>query len=196
VQYEVLDRRLALAGPVTGLKGVLWTDEDPPTSEQHRHLLDFVEQGGLAIAPKYWGPAGVVPRHEYWLPGYDIYDVSKGRIVVASEGFSDPFQLARDAHLLVGRENDLARLFNVGTTNCFTSMDADHRKEIVQIVNYASHSSTYLAVWVKLNAHRARLWSPDSKIPHSLECIRESDGTSFELPEFSVHCAIEIERMV
>ena len=196
VQYQVLDRRLALAGPVTGLKAVLWTDDDPPTSEQHRNLLDFVEQGGLTIAPKYWGPAGVVPRHEYWLPGYDIYDVSKGRIAVASEGFSDPFQLARDAHLLVGRENDLARLFNVGTTNCFTSIGPDHRKEIVQVVNYASHSSTYLAVWVSLNAHGARLWSPDSKKPRSLECVSESGGTSFELPEFYVNCAIEIEREV
>ena len=196
VQYEVLDRRLALAGPVTGLKAVLWTDDDPPTSEQHRNLLDFVEQGGLIIAPKYLGPAGVVPRHEYWLPGYDIYDGSKGRIAVASQGFSDPFQLAREAHLLVGRENDLARLFNPGTTNCFTSMGPGRRKEIVQIVNYASNSSTYLAVWVSLNAHRARLWCPDSKTPHSLECISESDGTSFELPEFQVNCAIEIERMV
>ena len=36
VQYEVLDRRLALAGPVTGLKAILWTDDDPPTAEQHR----------------------------------------------------------------------------------------------------------------------------------------------------------------
>ena len=195
VQYKVLDRRLALANPVTNLKAVLWTDDDPPTSEQNRNLLDLVEQGGLAIAPKYWGPAGVVPRHESWLPGYDIYGLGKGRIVVASAGFTDPFQLARDAHLLVGRENDLARLFNPGTTNCFTSMGSDHSKEIIQIVNYASHSSTYLAVWAKLNAHRARLWSPDSKTPHPLECVPESDGTSFELPEFSVNCAIEIERM-
>lgn len=196
VQYQVLDRRLALAGPVTGLKAILWTDDDPPSAEQHRHLLDFVEQGGLTIAPKYWGPAGVVPRHEYWMPGYDIYDVSKGRIAVASAGFSDPFQLARDAHILVGRQNDLARLFNPGTTNCFASTGPDQRKEVVQIVNYAGHSASYLAVWVNLNAHRARLWIPGSKTPHPLECTPESDGTSFDLPEFSVNCAIEIERTV
>ena len=196
VQYEVLDRRLALADRVTGLKAILWTDDDPPTFKQHSNLLDFVDQGGLAIAPKYWGPAGVVPRNEYWLPGYDIYDVSKGKIVVASGGFSDPFQLARDAHLLVGRQNDLARLFNPGTTNCFTSMGPDRRKEIVQVVNYASHNATYLAVWVKLNVQVARLWSPDSKTPRPLGCIPESGEMIFELPEFSVNCAIEIERMV
>jgi len=196
VQYEILDRKRALAGSVTGLKAVLWTDDDPPSAEQHRNLLDFVEQGGLVIAPKYWGPAGAGPRHEYWLSGYDIYDLGKGRIVVASGGFSDPFQLARDTHLLVGRENDLARLFNPGTTNCSTSIGPDRRKEIVQIVNYASRSASYLAVWVSLNAHGARLWSSGSKTPHSLECIPESGGTSFELPELSVNCAIEIERMV
>ena len=75
-------------------------------------------------------------------------------------------------------------------------MGPDPGKEIIQIVNYASHSSTYLAVWAKLNAHSARLWSPDSKMPRPLQCVPESDGTSFELPEFLVNCAIEIERSV
>ena len=56
VQYEALDRRLALSGPVTNLKAVLWTDDDLPTAEQNRNLLELVEQGGLAIAPKYWAP--------------------------------------------------------------------------------------------------------------------------------------------
>jgi len=196
VQYEVLDRRRALAGPVTGLKAVLWTDGDLPNSGQHRQLLDFIEQGGLVIAPQYWGPAGVMARHEYWLSGYDIYDLGKGRIAVASAGFSDPFQLARDTHLLVGRENDLARLFNPGTTNCFTSTGPGRRKEIVQVVNYASRTASYLAVWVNLQAHRAALWCPGSKTPKSIECIPDGGGTSFELPDFSVNCVLEIERMV
>ena len=196
VQFEILDRRRALDGPVTGLKAVLWTDDDPPTSDQHKNLLDFAEQGGLVIAPRYWGPVGLVPRHEYWMSGYDFYDLRKGRIVVATEGFSDPYQLARDTHLLVGRENDLARLFNPGTTNCFTSVDPDNRKEIVQIVNYADRTASYVAVWVNMHAHRARLWSPNSETPTSLSCVAESGGTSFELPEFSVNCAIEIERTV
>jgi len=196
VQFEILDRRGALGGAVNGLKAVLWTDDDPPTSEQHKNLLDFVEQGGLVIAPQYWGPAGGVPRQEYWLSGYNIYDLRKGRIVVAAGGFSDPFQLARDTHLLVGRENDLARLFNPGTTNCFASIGPGRSKEIVQIVNYADRTASYLAVWVRLNAHGAKLWSPNSKTPISLRCTPESGGTSFELPELSVNCAIEIERTV
>ena len=196
VQFEILDRLRALDGPVTGLKAVLWTDDDPPTSEQRNNLLDFVEQGGLLIAPKYWGPAGVVSRHEYWLPDYDIYDLRKGRIVVAHGGFSDPFQLARNTHLLVGRENDLARLFNPGTTNCFTSIAPDRRKEIVQVVNYAARTASYLSVWVNLQVHRVRLWRPNSKTPISLRCMPESGGTSLELPDFSANCAVEIERMV
>jgi hypothetical protein len=194
VQFEILDRKRALGGPVTGLKAVLWTDDDQPTPRQRNALLAFIEQGGLLIAPKYWGPAGVVARREYWLPEHDIYDLRKGRIVVARDGFSDPFQLARNTHLLVGREHDLARLFNPGTTNCFTSIAPDSHKEIVQVVNYADRSASYLAVWVNFGVHGAKLWSPDSTTPISLRSVAESGGTSFELPAVPVNCAIEIER--
>ena len=196
VQFEILDRRHAFAGPVTSLKSILWTDEDPPTAEQLHNLLGFVEQGGLVIAPKYWGPSGLVARREDWLFDYDIFDFHKGRFVVASGGFSDPYLLARDTHLLVGRENDLARLYNPGTTNCYTSIGPDGRKEIVQVVNYANGTASYVALWVNMKAHGAKIWSPNSQTPNSLGGTPESDGTSFELPELSVNCAIEIERMV
>src|ERR1035441_9071316 len=196
VQFEILDRRRALTSLVTGLKAILWVDEDAPSAVQHRNLLAFVQQGGTVIAPKYWGPAGIAPRRENWLFDYDIYDVSKGRIVRAAGGFSDPYQLARDTHLLVGRENDLARLYNPGTTNCYTSINPDHRKQLVQIVNYASDAASYVALWVSMKAKGAKLYVPNSQTPNPLGGVPESDGTSFELPVLSVNCAVEIERVV
>jgi len=195
VQFEILNRRQAFAAPVTGLKAILWADDDQPGSVQLNHLLAFIQAGGLLIAPAYWGPAAIEPRQESWLPGYSIYNLGKGRIAVASGGFSDPYQLARDTHLLVGRQNDLARLFNPGTTGCFTGIGPGRRKQIVHVVNYAERASRFLAVWVNGNPHQASLWSPASQVPRPLDHHPESSGTSFELPEFSVNCVLEIERI-
>jgi hypothetical protein len=196
IQFEILDRRDALTNPVTGLKALLWIDDDVPSADQLPHLLSFVEQGGLVIASKYWGRRRLPSRREDSLFGYDIYDLRNGRIVVASDGFSDPYLLARNTHLLVGRENDLARLYNPGTTNCYTSIGPDHRKELVQIVNYAKTSAQYVSLWMSKKAEGAKLWSPNSSAPNSLGGIPENGGTNFELPELSVNCAVEIERTV
>lgn len=196
VQFQIMDRKRALAGPVTGLKAILWIDGDAPSTGQHANLLAFVNQGGTVIAPAYWGPAGVKPHRYDWLFGYDIYDVGKGRIVVASKGYSDPYVLARDTHLIVGRENDLARLFNPGTTNCYLTIGPDRRTEVIQIVNYAKKPANYVALWVSMKPQGARLWTPDSQVPNSLGAIQESDGTSFQLPVIPVYCAVEIERLV
>ena len=43
---------------------------------------------------------------------YKMYNVGKGQIAVAEEGFQDPYQVAVDTHLLVSRRNDLVRLYN------------------------------------------------------------------------------------
>ena len=44
-----------------GEKAFLWLDKDAPSAEQIAKALAFVRQGGLLIAPAYWGPAGVKP---------------------------------------------------------------------------------------------------------------------------------------
>ncbi len=194
-QFVILDRRRALADPVTKLKAVLWMDDDEPNPAQARNLIAFVRQGGLFIAPKYWGPAGIKPHQEDWLFGYEIYNLGQGRIVVAPGGFSDPYQLAIDAHLLLGRENDLSRLYNPNGTNCYTSMGPDGR-ELVQILNYSPQAATYVALWIKAKARGAKLWSPHAQASTSLAGISASQGTSFDLPTVLVHCAVEIERTV
>jgi len=196
VQFQIMDRKRALAGPVTGLKAILWVDGDAPTAGQHANLLAFINQGGTVIAPAYWGPAGAKPHRYDWLFDYDIYEVGKGRVVVASKGYSDPYLLARDTHLIVGRGNDLARLFNPGNTNCYMSAGSNGGTELVQIVNYARNPASYVALWVSMKPKGARLWTPSSGVPDSLGAIQENDGTSFHLPVIPVNCAVEIERSV
>jgi hypothetical protein len=195
VQFLIIDRAHLLASQLEGLKGILWMDDEAPSPEQHDQLLAFVQQGGLVIAAKYWGPPGVTPYKENWLFGYNIYGVLKGKIVVAESGLPDPYQLASDAHLLVSRRNDFARLYNPATTNCFASIDPDGRKQVVQVLNYSKDVASYVTLWVNSKARAGKLWRRAPHVSSPIEGALANDGTEFDLPPLSVHCAVEIERL-
>ncbi len=191
--FTVADRTRPLAPRIAGKLAVLWVDDTQPSAGQHRLLMEFVEQGGMVIAPKYWGPKGIASRQYDWLFDYDIYPLDKGRIVVATGGFTDPFQLDRDAHLLVGHEHDVCRLFNPGTASCVVGSEIAARKEVVQVLNYnAPQPVDYLTLWIHHAASAATLWSIGNSSP--LKCFPQSGGTSFDLPPVAVYCAVEIER--
>jgi hypothetical protein len=195
VQFLIMERELMSLPSGEGLKGILWMDDDAPSAAQREQLLAFVEQGGMFIAPKYWGPPGVTPTKEDWLFDYDIYPLQKGRIVVASKGFPDQYQLANDAHLMVSRRNDFARLYNPATTNCYTCVDPSHTKQVVQVLNYSHIAASYVTLWVSAKARSAKLWGPKAQTSLSVESVPENEGTSFDLPPLSVNCAVEIERL-
>ena len=191
--FDAIDRRRPLAARIASARAVLWVDDAAPTPEQHALLMQFVTGGGLVIAPQYWGPKGIASHQEDWLFGYDVYPVGKGRVVVARDGFSDPYQLDRDTHNLVGHEHDPFRLFNPGTASCFLGREAAARKEIVQVLNYdAPQPVEYLTLWVRRSASAATLWSAGES--SALKCIVQDGGTSFDLPPVSVYYAVEIER--
>ena len=194
IQFVVIDRTRSLPAPNDWQKGVLWLDDEPPNSEQKNQLLSFVQQGGMVIAAKYWGPSGVAPYKEDWLYGYNIYNVAKGRIVVAEGGFPDPYQLSRDAHLLVSRKNDFVRLYNPGTTKYHSSIDPIRFKQVVQILNYSIEDASYVTLWINAKAKSARLWRPNPESPLSIALESANEGSNFDLPSFSVNCAVEIER--
>ena len=156
-------------------------------------MLDFVEQGGLVIAPKYWGPSGLAPYREFRLIHYDFYRIGKGRFVAAAHGFSDPFTLAHDAHQIVGIEHEPFLLFSPSTATCYGSADPVGHTEIVQILNYNTpRQAEFVSLWVKGSVRTANLVSQDGLNP--LECVPESDGIRIAIPPVDVYCAVEIER--
>jgi hypothetical protein len=136
-----------------------------------------------------------MPGNEDWLFGFNIYDIMRGRIVVAEKGFPDPDQLARNAQLLVGRRNDFARLYNPGATNCYLSVAPDGRKQLVQILNFAAETADYVTLWVNTRSRSAKLWRPEPRDALPMESIPANQGTDFDLPPLSVNCAVEIERL-
>ena len=152
-----------------------------------------MRQGGLLIAPAYWGPAGVKPTIRDPSIQYQVYNVGQGQIAVPDEGFSDPYQVALDTQLLVSRRNDLARLYNPATTNVHCSFDPVHQRRLVQIVNYSSAPAQYITLWVNTRARAARFWQSGAPEPATIKGVAAPPGTDFGLPTLNVCCGLEIE---
>ncbi len=192
-QFQIIERSKALSNPFTGLKAILWLDDVTPGNPQLEGLLAFVNQGGLLIAPAYWGPPGVTPKKRAPAIDYKMYNVGKGQIAVPEEGFVNPYQIAIDAHLLASRRNDLVRLFNPATTNCRASFDPASKTQVVQIVNYSSQPADFVTLWVRNSPHAGQLWKPGSKDAATIPGKPGAPGTEFDLPTIAVTCAVEIE---
>jgi hypothetical protein len=193
IQFKVMERSKALQVPMPGEKALLWLDRDAPTTEQRAKALAFVHQGGLLIAPTYWGPAGVKPTRRDPSIAYQVYNVGQGQMAVPDEGFADPYQVALDTQLLVSRRNDLARLYNPATTNVHCSFDPVRQHRLAQIVNYSAAPAEFVTLWVNTRARAARFWKPGTQESQTIKGVNAPPGTDFGLPTIAVNCGLEIE---
>ena len=201
VQFRIIERSTSLPALTQGLKAIIWLDKEAPSTEQHSQLLAFARQGGLVIAAACWGPPEAKPTKKDPSLEYKMYNVGKGQIAVAEEGFADPYQVAVDTHLLVSRRNDLVRLYNPETTNCHSSIEPGsgdftsphRRKRLVQVLNYSSQPADSVTLWVNARVGSARLWRPGTKDARTVRGVAASPGTDFGLPPLSVYCALEFE---
>ena len=195
VQFRIIERAKSQPA-LEGLKAILWLDNQKPSAERQAELVDFVQRGGLVIAAAYWGTPEVKPIEKDPSLRYKLYNVGKGQIAVADEGFQDPYQVAVDAHLLVSRRNDPVRLYNPQTTNCHSSGESvsPHKgKRLVQVLNYSSEPAADVALWVNDRVDSARLWQFGAAEARALGGRPASPGTEFDLPPVSVYCALEFE---
>jgi hypothetical protein len=193
VQLQIVERSRPLPVPDQELKAILWLDKDAPSAEQFAQFLAFVRQGGLLIAAAYWGPPDVKPAKGEASLHYDLYNVGTGQIAVAEEGFQAPDQVAVDAHLLLSRRNDIVRLYNRSTVNCHSSIDAAHKRRLVQVLNYSVKPADSVTLWVNDEVKSARLWQPGTNEAVTVQGVAASPGMEFRLPPLSLYCALEFD---
>jgi len=193
VQFQIVERSRPLPAPDQELKAVLWLDKDAPSADQLSHFLALVRQGGLLIAAAYWGPPEVKPTKGEPSLHYELYNLGKGQIAVAEEGFQAPDQVAADAHLLLSRRNDIVRLYNRATVNCHSSFDPARKKRLVQVLNYSIKPADSVTLWVNDDVKSARLWQPGTNEAATVQGVAASPGMEFRLPPLSLYCALEFE---
>lgn len=197
VQYKIIERSRILSSSLEGLKALAWVDTAEPDSESRAMLFAFARRGGLLVASPSWRVSeGHVVGSDF-SDRYELRTVGLGRVAVAKQEWQDPYQVAGDIHLMLSRRNDLVRLYNPGTTNCYCSFDPTNLKGLVQILDYSPSGTTdFVTLWTQVRNRSARLWTLDAKQPIDLAGSSAEEAVEFNLPDFSLYLALEFQSGV
>ena len=190
--YRILEMSAAATAPLTGFEALIAVDEGAPAPPLRRKLLDFANRGGLLVVGPGWKQPEAKPSgidH----PRMDIRRLGKGRLAICKATPPDPFMIARDVHMLLGRAYDVARFFNLAAFLSHCTASPDGKRELVQVVSFVIRFPEDVAtVWVPGKYASARLWSLGSASPSLIEMVPENEGTSLPLPAVPVYAAIEL----
>jgi hypothetical protein len=190
--YRILPMPAAATASLAGFKALIYVDERAPAPPLRRKLLAFANQGGLLVVGSSWhSPEGTPTGMDH--PRVDVRRLGKGRLAVCKDSPPDPFMIARDVHMLLGRTYDVARFFNLSAFLSHCTASSDGTQELVQIVSFAIRFPNDLATaWVLGRYTSARLWSLNAAGPSPLEMVPENGGTSLLLPPVPVYAGIEL----
>jgi len=174
-----------------GLKGVIYTDPEEPSSALRKSILDFVNAGGVLITGPSWGslPKAEVQRSH---PRYVTRTIGQGSIATATS-FSDPYLVANDAVVLVSHRYDIIRFFNSGAITPLLSQSSDKRRAVVQTVFYSLRPVEDTSVWVKGSYKAARLRAYGQSQPQNVKLEVRDAGVEVHLPAVSQYAMIELE---
>jgi hypothetical protein len=192
--YRILEASAAPTASLAGYRALVYVDEGEPAPALRRKLLAFAEQGGLLMVGAAWNRAGGTPTGMDH-PRVNVRRMGKGRLAVSKVGDPDPFMIARDVHMLLGRTYDVARFFNLSAFLSYCAASPDRTRESVQIVSFAIRFAGDLATaWVPGKYASARQWSLGAEGPSPIEMVSENGGASLLLPAVPVYAGIELSR--
>lgn len=187
----------AQASDLAGRRAVLYLDQAPPSLKLLALLRTFATNGGLVLA----GPAsakafaGLRPVAAHPHPRFDILALGKGRVALSRAAFDDAWTLADDAHLLMSRRFDPARLFNGGLLHTHTTASPDGSRTLVHVLNYGTESFFHSVVLqVTRPIRSAKTHVPGASEPNSVEIGGDPARPEVVIPHFSVYLAVELEH--
>jgi hypothetical protein len=182
--FRVIWKSQAAGQPFTGLKALVYADAAPPGPALRRKIADFVEQGGLLVVGPGWGGQGK-PAPPDFETQFDVRTLGKGRLAVARQKMTDPYQAAVDTQFLLSHRNDLVKIYNSGSSGCtrFTA-SADGKKALLQCLSYADGGRGELrTIWVRQKYRNTRLWTIGAQpVPLDPEASEEYAGVEYHLP--------------
>lgn len=190
--YRILEKSKAENASLAGFHALICVDQGQPAAPLERKLLAFARQGGLLLAGSAWNDAGGSPTGMDH-PRLDVRRFGKGRLALCKTDSPDPFMIARDVHMLLGRTYDVARFFNLSAYLSICTASPAGDREAVQIVSFAIRFPNDVATaWVPGKYTSARLWTLGVDEPSALQAVPENGGTSLYLPPTPVYAGIEL----
>lgn len=190
---RIFDKSRVGAWAWDGVKSILYADREPPAPDLRQKLLAFVRSGGLLICPPACsmlipGSPGV-ENH----PRFHVYRMERGRAAIAKTDFDDPYVLAADAHVLLGRRHDVIRTWNAGSIVLHCTAAPRGGRAIIQLVSYTHRPTEFVTVGAAGRWRSARFFSLGSDNPALLKPAAAGGMTEFHLPSLSVYGALELE---
>jgi hypothetical protein len=190
LSYRIIDRDRLKSESLRDLKAVLWIDQRAPEGSAKSTLSTFMENGGLLILPASAATLTSGKPSGSFESRFDYYPSGKGKIALATKPWSDPWLLAADAHLLLGRKYDLIRTFNAGSCNVRYTRGTN--SGVVHVVSYTARPFGYPASIYVAHPYKSARWSTLSGINNEkLELKQKGEGVEVYLPEFAPYAAVE-----
>ena len=195
--YRVIWKSQAQEQPFAGLKALVYADAAAPDPALRRKVAQFVEQGGLLLAGPEWGAQGR-PAPPDFDTQFDVRALGKGRLAVARQALSDPYQVAVDTQFLLSHRYDLVKIYNSPSSGCtrFTA-SADGRKALLQCLSYATGGrggGGLRTIWLRDQYAKARLWTIGAQpAAISAEPSEEYEGVEYHLPATAPRSYVALE---
>jgi hypothetical protein len=193
VPVHVLPKDAAPSIP-SGLRMIAYLDPDPVREPWKTALLNFARNGGAVLTSPGALPTAGAPTTSPDLPDYEQRAQGKGRIICSRAPFDDAWRLALDAHLLLGRRNDLVRVANAGSCSLTLASSPDARRAELRIINYAGRPGLNPVTVTLLHPYRAaRFRTLERPDPVELPVHREYGRAAVYLPHFATYSELSLE---
>jgi hypothetical protein len=197
LSYRVYLKNTAARADFSQLKALLYVDEQAPSAELAGVLDRFARAGGMVIARKiapFTGWTGQPAPSP--IPGYEVKTVGKGKVAVPSAEWEDPWIVAQETRMLMGRRTETVRLYNAGITAANYTRSKDGATAVLHLLNYTMRPPAQaIAVAPAHKYASAKAVSPDQPQPKPLTIIPRSEGfDEIAVPSFNIYTAIELGR--
>jgi hypothetical protein len=194
VPVRIIEKSAIRRDSMAGLKMIIYCDQGAPAPELGKQLLAFAEAGGLLVCPK----GSAVLASGASTPGahgrFQLFTAGKGRIAVSTEDQPEPFVYAGDAHMLLGRREDIVRIWNPGAANSFyAGPAAGSRSAVLGVLGYTRRPVTDMSIFLSNPWRSARFWTFGSQQAQTVDPAKRPDGVELNIPPFTVFFALELE---
>ncbi len=172
-------------GDLKGIKAVLYVSREAAPKQ----LLEWAAGGGLLLAPFATSVKGSTEDDERWT----IHSTGKGKVAVAKKQWGDPYSLAVDTHLMLGRKHDVIRMWNPGSLNTFYKQSADGSKAVVHLINYAFRGAAH-EVTVGLSEKYSTVTMHTFSGSTPMKPVLAGPGIELQIPPLEVYAALELSK--
>lgn len=188
IAYRLVDKT-TFTGLPTGLKAIVYTDQQAPATQIREALNGFVESGGLLITVPAWGKVAGDPLPDSPTVRFTLHPAGKGRIALGND-VSDPYLVAKDAQILLSHRFDPIRIWNPGSVGTYVT--GGDSRSVVHLINYSGRASREaMSIKVMGSFSKAVLHGFDGKGPAELKILQQKDGVELHLPPVAVYAAVE-----